>query len=237
MNIDFLPQITYTVVYKEREDDTFMKKTRIFLTLALVLVLAVSLCACDNSAEKMEALAGTYTMTAVESEAQFMEYMESMDAYDEEIALADKSSLKYVQLVTFDAKGNYSFADDVDATKKCLREFYEGYFAALYAGRTTLNAVYETTFDNMTEAEFQQFYAEVYNCANFAALMDQLTEGAYDWDAKRTPWETGKYKIRGSKIYYTITGETKSEYTDYVLDADTLKLTYSDSVEVYTRVK
>ena len=213
-----------------------MKKARILLTLALVLLLAVSLCACDSTA-KMEALAGTYTMTAVDSEAQFMEFMESIDAYDEEIALADKSSLKYVQLVTFDAKGNYSFADDVAGNKKCIRDFYESYFAALYAGRTTLNTVYETTFDNMTEAEFQQYYAEVYNCTSYAELLDTLVENAYDWEAKEEPWETGKYKIRNGKIYYTITGETKSEYTDYVLDGDTLKLTYSDSVEVYTRVK
>lgn len=213
-----------------------MKKTRILLTIALVLSLLGCLCACDST-EKMEALSGTWTMTAVDSEAQFMEFMESIEAYDEEIALADKSSLKYVQLVTFDAKGNYSFADDVAATKKCLREFYEGYFAALYAGRTTLNAVYKTTFDNMTEAEFQQYYAELYNCANYTALLNQLTEGAYDWDAKEAPWETGKYKIRGNRIYFTMSGDTDAEYISYTLKGDTLTLSYSNGEEVYTRVK
>lgn len=213
-----------------------MKKTRILLTLALVLLLAVSLCACD-SAEKMEALSGTWTMTAVDSEAQFMEFMESIDAYDEEISLADKSSLKYVQLVTFDAKGNYSFADDVAGNKKCIRDFYEGYFAALYAGRTTLNAVYKTTFDNMTEAEFQQYYADVYNCASYTALLDLLVENAYDWEAKETPWETGKYKIRGNRIYFTISGDSDAEYISYTLKDDTLTLSYSNGEEVYTRVK
>jgi len=214
-----------------------MKKARMILTLLLVLTLGASLCACGNNAEKMEALAGTWTMTAVESDAQFMEYMESIEAYDEEIALADKSSLKYVKLVTFDAKGNYSFADDAAATKKCLREFYEGYFASLYAGRTTLNAVYETTFDNMTEAEFQQFYAEVYDCANYEALLDLLTEGAYDWEAKEAPWETGTYTIRSNRIYCTISGEAKAEYINYSISGDTLTLTYSNLEEVYTRVK
>ena len=213
-----------------------MKKARILLTLALVLALLGCLCACDST-EKMEALAGTYTMTAVDSEAQFMEFMESIEAYDEEIALADKNSLKFVKLVTFDAKGNYSFADDVAGNKKCLREFYEGYFAALYAGRTTLNTVYETTFDNMTEAEFQQYYAEIYNCSNYAALLDTLVENAYDWEAKEAPWETGKYKIRDNRIYFTMTGDSDAEYISYTLKGDTLTLTYSNAEEVYTRVK
>lgn len=213
-----------------------MKKARIFLTLALALLLAASLCACDSGAEKMEALAGTYTMTAVETEDLVMELMESIEAYDEEIALVDKSSLKYVQLVTFDAKGNYSFADDPAATRQLVREFYEGYFAALYAGRTTLNAVYETTFDNMTEAEFQQYYAEVYDCTNYEALLDLLTENAHDYEALEEPWETGTYTIRGNRIYCTITGESQAEYITYSLDGNTLKLTYSDSEEVYTKV-
>ena len=185
----------------------------------------------------MEALAGTWTMTAVDSEAQFMEFMESIEAYDEEVALADKSSLKYVKLVTFDAKGNYSFADDVAGNKKCIRDFYDGYFADLYAGRTTLNSVYETTFDNMSETEFQQYYAELYNCTNYTDLLDTLVENAYDWDAKEAPWETGKYKLRGNRIYCTISGKSDSEYISYTLKGDSLTLSYTNGEEIYTRIK
>ena len=214
-----------------------MKKARIILTLLLVLSVAASLCACDNSAEKMAALSGTWTMTAYDSEEQVLELMESIEAYDEEIALVDKSSLQYEKQVTFDAKGNYSFADDPVAARQYAREFYEGYFAALYAGRTTLNTVYQTTFDNMTEAEFQQFYADVYDCANYAALLDLLVENAHDYTALEQPWETGKYEIRGNRIYFTITGETDAAYISYTLEGDTLTLTYSDGVEIYTRVK
>lgn len=215
-----------------------MMKKPIALVLAAVLVLCLCLTACSNSSkEKMDALAGTYTMTYTESEEWFDELMDSIDAYDEEIALVDKSTLKAVQTVTFDAQGNYSFSDDAEGTRACVRSFYEGYFDALYAGRTTLNAKYEKTFDNMTLAEFRQFFAETYNCENYEALLTTITNNAHQYDNMADPWETGTYTIRANRIYFTISGEKEAEFITYTLTGDTLTLTYSDGEQVYQKVK
>lgn len=213
-----------------------MKICKKLVVLLLAAILVLSLGACESAEEKMAKLAGTYTMTAVDTEEFFNSLMDSIEAYDEEIALADASSLKYVQLVTFDAEGNYSYAYDAAATEECVREFYAGYFAALYAGRTTLNDVYGGSFDDFTEEEFCQFYAELYNCADYSELIDTLVDSAYDYSTLSEPWETGTYTISGNRILCTIEGEEEAEAMGYELDGDSLTLTYSDGEEVYTKV-
>ncbi len=213
-----------------------MKKFRKILALVLVALLSLTLCACESNAEKMAKLAGTYTMSVTAEEDEVAELLELIEAYDEEIALVDMDSLQYVQIVSFDTDGNYYYAYDVDATLENTRDFYEGYMKALYEGRTTLNDVYDYSFDDVTEDEFYQLYADMYSCDDYEDMIDSFVEYSYDLDVLSEPWETGTYTIRAGQIYCTMTGDDEELALGYRLDGDSLTLIYSDAEEVYTKV-
>ena len=205
-----------------------MKTIKRILALSLAALLVMGLFAgCESEADKIAVLAGTWTMVGQDSEEEAKELLENIDLYEEEIAMADLTTLTYKQNVVFTAEKTYHFVYDVEGTIACVREFFVETFAALYEGRATLNEVYGQEFDQMTEAEFQQFYADLYSAENFETLMDQMAE----------PWETGTYSIKGDDIMCTITGETQAEALGYSIENDELTLTYSDAVEVYTRAK
>lgn len=215
-----------------------MKIIKRILVLSLAALLVMGLFAgCESEADKIAVLAGTWTMVGQDSEEEAKELLENIDLYEEEIALADLTTLTYKQNVVFTAEKTYHFVYDVEGTIACVREFFVETFAALYEGRATLNEVYGQEFDQMTEAEFQQFYADLYSAENFEALMDQVAEGAYNYEKMAEPWETGTYSIKGDDIMCTITGETQAEALGYSIEDDELTLTYSDAVEVYTRAK
>lgn len=216
-----------------------MKKCKSLIAFTLIVVMLASvLSGCDllGTQEKLEALAGTWVYKCPDTEEQALVLLESIEAYDSEIALADLSSLYYGSAATFDLEKNYSFSVDEALTRQCVREFYEGYFDALYAGRATLNADYEMEFDAMTEAEFQQFYAELYGVSDFEALLELLTENAYDYTAFEEPFETGTFTIRGVNLMCTVTGSTTAEALSYSISGDQLTLTFSDAVQVYSKV-
>ena len=213
-----------------------MKTIKRILALSLAALLVMGLFAgCESEADKIAVLAGTWTMVGQDSEEEAKELLENIDLYEEEIAMADLTTLTYKPNVVFTAEKTYHFVYDVEGTIACVREFFVETFAALYEGRATLNEVYGQEFDQMTEAEFQQFYADLYSAENFETLMDQMAEGAYNYEKMAEPWETGTYSIKGDDIMCTITGETQAEALGYSIENDELTLTYSDAVEVYTR--
>lgn len=213
-----------------------MKKVKSILALVLVVALTACLFAgCESEADKIEKLAGTWTMVVDDTTDEALALLESSDFYEEEIALVDLTTLQYAQIVTFNIDKTYSFAFDVDGTKECVRQFLLSAFEDMYEGRASLSSTYEADFESMTEEEFRQFYAALYVVDDFDALIDKLTENAYTYDAMEEPWETGTYSIRGSKILCTITGETEAESLGYKIEDNELTLTYIDGVEVYTK--
>jgi len=212
-----------------------MKKFLKILLIIVVLIVAAVIIGM-NSAKKMDILDGSYSAILPDSEEEAMSLMEYIEAYEEEIALADLTSLEYAKLAVFTDDGYYSFGYDVEGTKACVRQFLDRYFNALYLGRTTLNSAYGTTFDDMTWDEFSQFFAELYSAENYDALLDSLASGAYDYDGMEEPWETGTYSIRQGRIYCIIEGETEEEFIDYKLEGDALTLEYSDATQHFTRI-
>lgn len=213
-----------------------MKKTRNILILLLVIcVTACLFTGCESEAEKIEKLAGTWYITIDDTEKEAEGLLAAQDLYEEEIALVDLTALKYAQTVEFNTDKTYSFAFDPEGTKDCVRAFVEKAFEDMYEGRTVLDAVYEQDFGSMSEADFQQFYADLYVVNDFDSLVDQIVNGVYDYGTLGEPWETGTYCIAGNKIMCTVTGETKAESLGYEIDGDTLTLIYVDGVEVYSR--
>ena len=207
-----------------------------FLALIFVLaLLAGFLSGCESTADKVEALSGTWTLVAQDSRDQAVSLLENIEAYEEEIALADLESLYYVQTAVFTQDLAYSFGYDAEATRQCVYEFYDGYFAALYAGRTSLNASYDYSFDELSQEEFLQFYADLYGYATYEELLVSITDKAYNYDSLAEPWETGTYTIKGDDIMCTITGADYAESLGYQIEGNRLTLTFSNLVEVYTK--
>lgn len=210
-----------------------MKKV---LSLILALTVLALLTACSGM--KTEDLVGVWKLEAPDTAVQAEALLRDVDAYNEELALTDLNSLKYVKVAQFSEDGTYQFRVDAQGTKDCVRSFFEGYFCALYEGRVTLNEVYGTTFDDMTEEEFRQFYAQLYGTESFAALLDSLTETAYDYQSLEKPMEKGTFTVRANVIQCTVDGKSEPSVIKAALtgeNGEQLKLTYADGEEVYTR--
>lgn len=211
--------------------------SRIILLCLVVSMTLGLLTGCETTQEKIAALSGTWTMVVNDTEEEALELLKSIEMYEEEIALIDLTSLKYVQLVEFTTEKTYRFSFDAEATRACIREFFANAFDALYAGRSTLNEVYQTSFDEMTEEEFKEYYRLIYDVDSFETMLDVFADSAYDYEALAEDWETGTYNIRFNEIHCTITGETQAESLKYSINGGTLVLTYIDGVETYTRSK
>lgn len=214
-----------------------MKKSARILALLLTLLIAASmLCACESIEDKYAALAGTWIMYEQDSEEQVMEFLESIDLYEEEIALVDKTSLRYAWIFEFDTAGNIRQAQPVDENKALVRDFYEGMFNDFFENRASLDSVYEVELSAMNQEEFQQFYADLYGFETFEALMDRFVENSYAYEE----WEDfrrGTFTFSGSNLSVTDVIENDSYNIGYKIEGNTLTLTYLDGIEVYTKVQ
>lgn len=210
-----------------------MKK---YLSFALVAVLMVSLLAgCSLFGLSKEDVLGTWKTVKADTQEEAMGLLENIEAYEEEIALADLDCLEYVKVVEFHEDGTYCFRYDVEGTKACVREYYDTYFNALFEGRATLEEAYSEDFVSMSQAEFRQYFASLYGYTDYIEMLDDFAQIAYDYAALEEPYETGTYSVDGDQILTTISGEYTEEAMGAALEEGVLTLTYIDGVEVYTK--
>lgn len=210
-----------------------MKHLKIILALTLAMVL---LCGCGGSVS-VEELAGEWSMDIPCTQEDATYLLDMMDLYAEERAFVDLDSMKNVLIARFGEDGSYIFVCDEEANKVCVRAFYEGVMNALYDNRAELTGLYGEDVAAMSREEFNQFYADAYGVASYEFLMNRLVDNAYDYESLSAPIEEGTFKIVGSSLMCTPSGEGEAGSIGFKLDGDTLTLTYSDGDEVYTRVK
>ena len=217
-----------------------MRSLKKMIAITLVLT-AMLLTGCQNqdvpetttqSVERL--LAGTWTTVLDRSQEQARTLLENIHLYDEEFALVDLSSLHYTKTVTFDGS-YYIFAYDADACRQNVRDFYEGLFDALYENRVTLNTVYHREFDNMSLEEFHAFYVQLYGKTSYSEMISGFTAAAYDYDALGI-LEKGFFSVKDDKLW-CIPNEnaTNQGMVGYSLEGDTLTLTFSNAIEIYTK--
>lgn len=207
-----------------------MKK---FVSVLLILAIACSLCACGG-ADKMEELCGVWVMPYEEDAETAKNLLESMEFYPEEMELIDTTGLELVMTVEFTQDKTYCYTYDLDACKANIRAFYEDAVITVYNSRSSLTDLYGYEIINMTEEEFKQFYAELFSMENYDALLDYFVENCLDY-SMITNFDTGTFRLSGSKIICTATGSTQEEEMSYSISGDTLTLVYVDGKEVYTR--
>ena len=211
-----------------------MKKVLILVLTAAMLISC--LCGCSLlGGVKLDELVGTWSITMEDTEEEARALLDNIQAYEEEIALADLDSLEYVQVVKFYEDKTYSFGYDADATWQCVYDFYAGFFANLYENRGQLSELYGQDMSVMTEEEFGLFYASMYGAADLESLITGFTDDCYDYAALSVPYETGVFKFESGDMLCKIDGEVKYERLGYDVEGNELTLTFADGREVYVK--
>lgn len=205
---------------------------RVMVLCLCVVLMAGVLCGCEGGKEK---LLGTWYLLNGDTQKQADYLLEIVDLFPEELELIEPESLQLVKIVEFREDNTYRFAVDSEASQKGVREFYADMFDQLYNGREALSAVYEEDLAAMSQEEFQAFYASVYGESDFDALLESMTQSAYDYEAMGEDFETGTYRVIGSKILCTITGQSTEESLEYELEGNVLTLVYLDGQEIYEK--
>lgn len=106
----------------------------------------------------------------------------------------------------------------------------------MFAGRETLGEIYDVDFGQMDEAQFQQFYAEIYEMQDFETLISLFSQNALNLEAMQE-LETGNFKVKNGKIDFVTSSIDQAGVADYTIDGEKLTITYMDGVEAYTRAK
>ena len=205
-------------------------------TIALILALAVLFCSgCSTTQKKIEEIAGTWSATQPDTRDWAKNLLEAMEAYDEELALAELDSLRYALQIHFDEEMNYSFQYDAEGTTACVKQFLRGYFDNLYEGRETLEEAYGMDFADMTQEEFDLFYANLYGYDDMDALIEEFSQDVFDDSAMTEVWKSGTYTIVKDRILLTAEGEENPEQITYSVTENELTLAFADETVVCTR--
>jgi len=209
-----------------------MKK---LLSLSLVLILLLSLCGCDKFAkvDYYAKVTGSWKMDYLKDTELQQELLTSIELYDEEIALVT-ARLHGIKVVTFNQDKTYSFSQPVEENQACVREFFDRVFDSLYLGQAELKGLYEQDISTMSEADFKQFYAQLYGAENYEALLDKLAENSFDW-TKYGITEEGTYTIGSEQIKVDTDGTEHDGNIKYTLEDDVLTLSYADGTERYSK--
>ena len=207
-----------------------MKK---IIACILVIMMLGTLAACE-SVDYVAQVSGTWICPVEESEETRLMLMENLELYEEEIALVD-TKLFVAKKLTLNADKTYNFTEDVQGDKDYVRQFYTGMFQNLYEGRANLSQSYDVDISLLSEEEFLQFYAELYQAENYNALIDLLVENAYDYDSF-TAIEQGTYSVGSKRIVFDAEDDTQDGDVEYTLEGNKLTIKYSDGTEVYSRV-
>jgi len=204
-----------------------MKK---IITCVVAILLVASLAACN--VDYSEALVGTWVCRVADTDENKAVLMENMELYEEEINLV-KTTLYTAKTLTFNADMTYAFSEDVQGVKEYLRDFYEGMFRELYEGRLSLSKCYEVDISLLSEEDFYQFYAELYQAEDYDALITKLVDNSYNYENFKNT-EEGTYKVNAKMISFDAEGTENDGNVTYSVKDGTLTIEYSDATEVYS---
>lgn len=210
--------------------------TRVLVTALAALIVTFAMEGIDklSASRKIEKLAGTY-MTMETIEADMVERMlANRDFYPEEIALIDLNSQTVPCYKEFRDNKTYVTYYDIDAFRSSVETFFRNAFDRMYEGRSSLASLYDVDIVAMTKAEFQNYYASLYNQPSFAELITVLASDAYNYD--ELTQDTGTFSIEDDRIICNIVNPFSTTVMRYELSGNTLTLYYSDAMEIYNRV-
>lgn len=204
-----------------------MKK---YIALLLALVMVLTLTACGLSTKD---LAHKWVMMDNYTEDGARENLEAFGFYEEEIALADLTCIGAVRYLTFGTDGTYSFIYNEEETHEKLVAYYDNYITNLFNNRDKLVDDYGAdVIDELSDEEtFKEFYAYMFSCETYEALLDALADDTFDFSEAN---EQGTYKLTGDTVILYENGGSDGATIGVALEGNTLTITYTDGTEVYT---
>ena len=216
-----------------------MRKTR-WIAAVLLAVMLLTLCGCKSQEQIEEevhnALRGSWRASIGCSRQTTQDLLDNIDLYDQERELLDFGGPQLVKIAHF-ADGTYRFEVDTDAVWDNVRAFYDKVFSVLYENRTKLNTLYNKTFDDMAEADFKTFYAELYGHADYETMLSALTDAAFDYEAMNVV-ETGTYTVEDEDMIYCEPNESHASAGTLRVSVrgDGLNIAFAGGDEAYTRI-
>ncbi len=212
-----------------------MKK---IIALLLAMLMVCSLTACDLGGASAEQLYGQWELKLEQEADTAQTILENQSFYLEEIALVDLESLICIMVVEFNEDKTYSYYIDSEATKVCVRDFYENAMDDIFEGRASLDSVYAefgVVMSEMTRDEFDTFYCQLFEMESMDALLDAFVEYSFDYDILGEIMEAGTFRVRLGDVIKKPDGKTEEESMGFKIEGTTLTLTYSDGDEVYQK--
>lgn len=204
-----------------------MKK---YIALLLALVMVLTLTACGLSTKD---LAHKWVMMDNYTEDGARENLVAFGFYEEEIALADLTCIGAVRYLTFGTDGTYSFIYNEEETHEKLVAYYDNYITNLFNNRDKLVDDYGAdVIDELSDEEtFKEFYAYMFSCETYEALLDALADDTFDFSEAN---EQGTYKLTGDTVILYESGGSDGATIGVALEGNSLTITYTDGTEVYT---
>ena len=213
------------------------------ILVALVVGLIISIVNESNMGPKIDELSGTWQTTR-SSEIQWFDVLEQFDFYEEEIQIIKDSkpsyisvlggkfgySVKYSELIIFTQDRTYTFKLSETGTKELVQSELTDIFQTLYDNKEKLSTLYDIDFTDLTQDEFNNFYALIYDYASFDEMIENFASNLTKALANGYEFEEGTYKIKGDKIMCIESGKGREEAIGYTIDGDVLNLQFKAEI-------
>lgn len=210
------------------------KKSLLVLTLALLTVLSLVGCGGKTRALAQHAWQRLEYLPAATAE----EFLAGLDLTPTEIARADLNGLALLRTAEFSAKGGYRFGCHAEGTQMLARQYLDNLFTALAADPAPLAPLYDEAYRvdmaSMTAEECKAFYAEIFGCQDYDALLEHLSAALFDYDALARQGESGHFDRRGDRLFLTDEAGGDLGYVEFVLTENSLTLYFGQTVREYT---
>lgn len=191
-----------------------MKKIKKLLAVVMIMVLAMSLCGCGNSAKK---LYGSWEMTVdlskeVESELGEPDFHAPLDVK---------------LIVQFNEDGRFDMYADEAFTTDSLNGWLDA-FIDYYVEKTYVE--YEEM--GMTREEVDQAMMDQYGMGMQEMMEDAMADSVSVDDVVADLQASGVWEAKGDKLYMDEVEVQANAYDNFTVEGDTLTLTIPEGAEV-----
>lgn len=207
-------------------------------TITLILALLMLCCCFAGCGDSSVDLTGRWESVYYYDSDSVLAELEALDFYEEEIALLDTGAMGFCDVLLLNADMSYTITNDAAKSRALVEEYYRDVFAIFFENRAQLQDLYGEDFTSMSEAEFNQYYADLYGAADFDALIDLIVGDVEDYAHLEEDPEVGTYRVSLNRIYFTVSGTSTEEYVTFSMEADgTMIVEFTDSTVHYTKAE
>ncbi len=191
-----------------------MKKIKKLLAVVMIMVLAMSLCGCSNSAEQ---LYGSWEMTVdfskeVEAELGEPDFHEELNV---------KLIVQYNEDGTFEMYADEAFT--TDSMNAWLDAFIEYYVEKTYVEYEEMG---------MSREEVDQAMMDQYGMGMQEMMEDAMADSVSVEDVVADLQTSGVWEAKGDKLYMDEVEVQANAYDNFTVEGDTLTLTIPEGADV-----